>query len=69
MTYHVRIQVCEEGETKCIGSDLYQCQNGEWVLIEPSSPKCVVPPPIPVELILAGIGIIAIGGVAYYLTR
>ena len=35
---------CTEGETKCIGTDLYECRNGQWVLVEKDSPKCKKPP-------------------------
>jgi len=34
---------CEEGATKCAGPDnldLYECQEGKWVLIEENSPEC-----------------------------
>jgi len=31
---------CIDGDTKCEGYDLYECQNGEWVLIEKNSPAC-----------------------------
>jgi hypothetical protein len=31
---------CNEGATKCIGTDLYRCENKKWVLYEPDSPDC-----------------------------
>jgi len=31
---------CDEGTTKCVGVDLYQCQEGEWILIEPNAQEC-----------------------------
>jgi len=31
---------CKEGETKCVGTDLYVCQGGQWVLKEKDSPEC-----------------------------
>jgi len=59
---------CKEGETKCENSDLYQCKEGKWVLVEKNSPQCI--PPIPLEAIaLAGAVIIGVGALAYYLTR
>jgi len=36
---------CNEGETKCEGYDLYQCQNGRWVLKEQNSTQCGYVPP------------------------
>lgn len=33
---------CSEGEQKCIGNDLYECQGGTWVLIEQNSSVCIV---------------------------
>lgn len=34
---------CVEGDRKCVGYDLYECINGEWVLIEEDSPTCGYP--------------------------
>ena len=31
---------CTEGDTKCVGYDLYTCVNGEWKLTEENSPTC-----------------------------
>jgi hypothetical protein len=37
-----------EGQTKCVGYDLYRCQNGSWALVERNSPYCGYPsPPLP----------------------
>jgi len=38
---------CTEGETRCDGYSLYECQNGEWVLIEEKSEQCGYTPPPP----------------------
>ncbi|MHC1589320.1 MAG: hypothetical protein ACXQS1_05855 [Methermicoccaceae archaeon] len=39
---------CEEGETQCVGYDLYECLNGQWALVERNSEECgYVPPPPP----------------------
>lgn len=39
-------QPCTEGERRCNGTTLEECQNGEWVPIESNSPECgYVPPP------------------------
>jgi len=35
---------CTEGETKCVGNDLYKCINGKWSLFEANSPQCAAPP-------------------------
>jgi hypothetical protein len=44
--------VCEIGEQKCIGADLYECQEvdgvADWVLVEENSTQCeIVAPPEP----------------------
>ena len=39
-----KLGICTEGETKCVGADLYECKNGEWVLKEKDSPECKKPP-------------------------
>lgn len=31
---------CNEGDTKCIGKDLYKCENKKWVLYSINSPLC-----------------------------
>ena len=36
---------CKEGEQKCVGYDLYVCENGKWVLKERNSPQCGYTPP------------------------
>ena len=34
-------EICKLGDTKCLGYDLYECnENGEWVLTEENSPGC-----------------------------
>ena len=35
------VGVCTEGKTKCIGNDLYICQNGTWVLYQSNASECV----------------------------
>lgn len=32
-----------EGARECFGADLYECQAGQWVLIESNSPQCQQP--------------------------
>jgi|GEM_PF-7037493 len=32
---------CNEGETKCIGNDLYKCIDGKWQLVEKNSSQCI----------------------------
>lgn len=39
----------EEGETKCVGSDLYEFVDRGWVMVEENSPQCVVAPPAKVS--------------------
>lgn len=34
---------CEEGQTKCVGVDLYACVDGVWQLVEANSPQCITP--------------------------
>lgn len=34
---------CTNGDSKCIGDDLYTCINGIWQLTEENSPLCVGP--------------------------
>lgn len=34
-----------EGATKCIGTTLFTCKDGIWVLTEKNSPECQGPPP------------------------
>jgi len=49
-TKDMKIVECFPGETKCEGYDLYECQDGRWVLKEQNSTKCgYVPPPPPPE--------------------
>lgn len=36
---------CIEGETICMGMDLYQCINGTWQLVERNSQECGYQPP------------------------
>lgn len=38
--------VCTNGETKCIGLDLYKCINNQWQVIDRNAPECegAVPP-------------------------
>jgi len=36
---------CSDGDLKCVGYDLYECQNGQWVFIEENSPTCGYVPP------------------------
>jgi len=36
---------CTEGETKCVGYDLYKCINGKWQLVESNSEQCGYVPP------------------------
>ena len=54
---------CTEGQTKCVGTDLYICQNGRWVLKEKDSPECKPAPEIDWTKILP-IALIAILGIA-----
>ena len=37
---------CREGAYKCVGTDLYTCVNGKWMLTEEDSPYCVPLPGI-----------------------
>lgn len=39
--------VCEGDVFDCIDNDLYQCQNGQWVLVEENSPTCTGDPDPP----------------------
>jgi len=32
---------CEDEETKCIGTDLYKCVDGKWVLYKRGAPECM----------------------------
>lgn len=32
---------CRNGDTKCIGENLYTCINGKWQLTEKNSPQCI----------------------------
>lgn len=51
----------DEGEQRCFGNNLYECQNGTWILIEQNSPQCITPPPqIPWMLIAGGVLIASI---------
>ena len=36
---------CTEDATKCIGLNLFTCEDGTWVLTEKNSPECEEPPP------------------------
>lgn len=50
---------CSEGSTKCVGTDLYQCSAGQWVLKESNSATCPttpIPNILPIVLIAAGVG-------------
>jgi len=48
-TYLTPITECNEGETKCVGYDLYKCINGKWQLVETNSSQCgYTPPPPPI---------------------
>ena len=38
---------CTEGETKCVGYDLYKCIGGKWQLVERNSEQCGYQPPSP----------------------
>ena len=38
-------QICQEGDEKCVGVDLYRCIDGGWVLVEKNSEKCGWTPP------------------------
>ena len=35
---------CKEGETRCIGYDLYECVGGRWKLVEKDSERCKYKP-------------------------
>lgn len=37
---HNNPECAPDGITKCIGPDLYECQNGGWVLKQSNSPQC-----------------------------
>jgi hypothetical protein len=39
--------VCQEGETKCVGYDLYVCQAGQWQLSKANAMECGYTPPPP----------------------
>jgi len=40
--------VCSiEGQTTCVGYDRYRCQNGSWAVLQPKSPDCGYPTPLP----------------------
>ena len=54
-----------EGATQCFGDDLYECQSGQWVLIEENSAECITPPPPEIPWALIGASIIAIGVAGY----
>lgn len=43
--YFLKAKPCDEGTTKCIGLDLYECQEGKWVLIEENAEECGYEPP------------------------
>ena len=38
---------CKEGETKCIGFDLYECKEGKWQLVKKNAEECGYKPPTP----------------------
>ena len=40
---------CTEGETKCVGYDLYKCIGGKWQLVERNSEQCGYVPPECIE--------------------
>lgn len=40
---------CTEGEIKCIGTDQYICEGGEWHLYNPGA--CSIPPELPMEVV------------------
>jgi hypothetical protein len=39
--------VCQEGETKCVGPDLYICRSGQWQLSKSNATECGYTPPSP----------------------
>jgi len=48
-------ETCTEGETKCIGYNLYECIAGKWQLKEVNSSKCGYKPiPCPIACVCAG---------------
>lgn len=50
--------VCNEGDLKCVGFNLMECQGNKWVIIEADSPYCgyepTTPPPPPDEINIHG---------------
>jgi len=51
---------CTPGKTKCIGPDLYGCNElGQWVLVERNAAKCVAKP---FQWLWVGIAAAALGG-------
>jgi len=56
---------CTNGSTRCIGSNLYTCENEEWVVLEENSSQCQrslsIAVAIPV-LLIVGIAFIAMTG-------
>jgi len=51
----VREETCTEGETKCIGYNLYECIAGKWELKEVNSSKCGYKPiPCPIACVCTG---------------
>jgi len=64
------VNIIEEGctneDTRCFGTDLYECQNNEWVLIEENSPRCTEFDWWPIIVAAGAIGAVGIGGAAVY---
>jgi len=67
-TWSVNIEngECINGTQRCFGTDLYECQDEQWFLIEANSPQCVPFDWIPI-IVAAGIVGVGIGGTALYL--
>jgi len=50
--------ICEEGDRKCVGYDLYECRGGKWALIEANSPECGYTPKVAIQ----GFNLSKVGG-------
>lgn len=57
----VEVPPCTPGDTKCIGPDLYECEAGQWVLVERNAPQCVKKPFPWHYLFMGGSAVAAIG--------
>lgn len=69
MTYHIIVNECEDGKTKCDGFNLVKCIDGEWQLIEENSPECTPEIPDLTGLLPVAVLVGAAGLGLYILTR